>query len=243
MVFPPVRKGKKLLKFIETEDIQKGEKDFKIDSWDEFQGPLSNTLQGESLPVSKLNVMTRQLNKDPGQVLASYEDGQPFLSRYGLGKGSLYYCSSSLAKEWSDLYKGPILLPMLNRMVNEGAKKFSTVLNENCSYDESLENLEVVSGDNSNVIKSLYAGVYKTGDDTLVLNRPLFEDSSTLVSEEQVTRLFDGLKFSLFNQDSDQSEQETQSELFSIFAVMMLIFLVIEGFMTLNKPLRKEVSV
>ena len=242
LVFPPVRQGKRLLKFIDPDEVETSQDEFKIDTWDEFQGPLANTLQGESLPVNKLNVMTRQLSKDPGQVLASYEDGQAFLSRYGLGKGAVYYCSSNLEKGWSDLYKGPILLPMLNRLVNEGAKKFSTVLSENCRYDDSLQSFEVLLGDDSKAIKSLHAGVYKSGDDIRVLNRPAFEDNPTLISEEKVTELFDGLEFSMFNKSSDETENETQSELFSMFAFLMLIFLVIEGFMTLNRPLKKEVA-
>ncbi|MCH2204730.1 MAG: BatA domain-containing protein [Lentisphaerales bacterium] len=243
LVFPPVRKGKRLLKFIDPDEVQRAEKDYRVASWDEFQGPLANTLQGESLPLNKLSIVTRQLSKDPGQVLAAYEDGQPFLSRYGLGKGSLYYCSSSVAADWSDLYKGPILLPMLNRLVRDGAKKFSTVSTENCRYEEAGKVLEVLLGDKSQAIKSLHAGVYKRGDEILVLNRPAFEDSMTMVDEEKIKDLFDGLEFSMFNQSSDKTGSETQSELFSIFAVLMLVLLVIEAFMTLNKPLKREEAV
>ena len=131
---------------------------------------------------------------------------------------------------------------MLNRLVSEGAKKFSTVSMENCRYEEAGKELEVILGDKTQAIKSLHAGVYKRGDEVLVLNRPAFEDSSTLVSEEKIKGLFDGLEFSMFNQSSDKTGNDTQSELFSIFALLMLIFLVIEGFMTLNKPPEKEVA-
>jgi hypothetical protein len=244
LVFPPVREGKKLLKFIELEEVETAGKNnvYDVASWDELQGPLADTLQGESLPVNKLLIKSRQLNKETGQVLASYSDGQPFLSRFGLGKGAVYYCSSSIAQSWSDLYKGPILLPMLSRLVQEGSKKFSSIKFESCKADDILEQMDTIVGDRSQASQSLFTGVYKRNNEVMVFNRPSYEDDQERVSESTVEELFAGLRFSMFMQDTAEHDEDSQSELFTLFAVLVLLFLVIEGFLTLRRPLPKEVT-
>ncbi|MCM8535240.1 MAG: BatA domain-containing protein [Lentisphaeraceae bacterium] len=241
LVFAQHVKDSKLFSQLEFGAIENAE-EYKIGDWNEAIGPLADSLQGESLPVSKLKVTTRQLIKSPGQVLASYEDGQAFLSRIGLGRGTIYYCSTNLSKKWSDLYKGAVLLPMLSRLVSEGSKKFSSVYFESSRYDQQLANLEVLLGDKDSAVKSLHAGVYQKENDVYVLNRPAYEDGEALVDEESLEQIFDGHEFSMFNNSSSAEEDDTQSEMFSLFALLILIFLAVEGFLTLQRPLVKEVT-
>ena len=241
LVFPPLSKGSKLLKFIQPGVIETAKKDktFMIGNWDEQQGPLANSKQGEVLPVNKLYVTSRQLSSLPGEVLASYKDGQSFLSRYGHGKGAVYYCSSSLEPKWSELYKGAILLPMVKRILNEGSKQYSSIVNESCRYDDEINSLEPVVGNKNSAFKSLAAGVYAQKNRVIMLNRPALENDFTLINEEKLNDLFDGLDFSMFNETADGSEETLQSELFSLFALFIIIFLAIEGFLTMRKPIHE----
>ena len=238
LLFPPLQEKSKVLNLIEARDVEnaKGDDGFIISTWDEFQGPLANSRQGETLPVNKLYVSTRQVPSISGQVLATYKDGQPFLSRYGHGKGAVYYCSSGVEQKWSDLYKGGVLLPMIDRLVFEGSKQYSSVVNENCRYDASLDKIELVSGDEAAAYKSLSSGVYREESKVLVLNRPEDEDDDTLISEESLEVIFSGLDFSMFNETGNDSNETMQSELFSMFTILILLFLMVEGFLTLRKP-------
>ena len=238
LLFPPLTVGAKVLNMVEASKVEKksGEDDFPITTWDEFQGPLAKSRQGESLPVNKLYVSTRQVPSVSGQVMATFKDGKPFLSKFGHGKGAVYYCSSGIESDWSDLYKGGVLLPMINRLVSEGSKQYSTVVNENCRYDEALDKIEIVAGDKTAAYKSLSAGIYSDSDRVLVLNRPLDEDGDSLVSEDTLEIIFSGLDFSMFNETEASSKETMQSELFSLFTIFILVFLVVEGFLTLRKP-------
>lgn len=238
LLFPPVKNGSKILKYIETSQVEtaKADEDFPILTWDELQGPLAKSRQGESLPVNKLYITSRQVPSINGQVMATFKDGKPFLSRYGHGKGAVYYCSSGIEKKWSDLYKGGVLLPMINRLVAEGSKQYSAVINENCRFDEQLGNLESIESVPGSTYKSLSSGVYKNNESVLVLNRPMDEDQDSQVKQEELEAIFSGIDFSMFNETGNSSEDAMQSELFSLFTILILLFLTVEGFMTLRKP-------
>lgn len=238
LLFPPLQEGSKVLNFIQASQVEtaKKDQDFMVNTWDEFQGPLAKSRQGESLPVNKLYITSRQTPSISGQVMASYKDGKPFLSRFGHGKGAVYYCSSGIERKWSDLYKGGVLLPMIDRLVNDGAKQYSSVVNESCRYDASLDKIELLSGDEAAAYKSLSSGVYKDNEKVLVLNRPDEEDEDSQISEDSLEVIFSGLDFSMFNQTGNDSQETMQSELFSLFTILILLFLTVEGFMTLRKP-------
>lgn len=238
LLFPPLQEGAKVLNFVEASQVEtaKTEEDFLVNTWDEFQGPLAKSRQGESLPVNKLYISSRQVPSATGQVMAAYKDGKPFLSRFGHGKGAVYYCSSGIEKKWSDLYKGGVLLPMIDRLVADGSKQYSAIVNENCRYDATLDKIELISGNESAAYKSLSAGVYKEKGSVVVLNRPLEEDEDLQISEDTLETIFSGLEFSMFNETGNNSKETMQSELFSMFTILILLFLAVEGFMTLRKP-------
>ena len=238
LLFPPLKEGSKVLNFVQASQVEtaKTDEDFLVNTWDEFQGPLAKSRQGESLPVNKLYITSRQISSVSGQVVAAYKDGKPFLSRFGHGKGAVYYCSSGLERKWSDLYKGGVLLPMIDRLVADGSKQYSSVINENCRYDAALDKIELISGDETAAYKSLSSGVYKQDESIIVLNRPLEEDEDSQISEDSLEVIFSGLDFSMFNEKGNDSKETMQSELFSLFTILILIFLTVEGFMTLRKP-------
>ncbi len=238
LLFAPLVKGQKFLKYIEPADVEilKEEKLFKIASWDETQGVLAKSKQGESLPVNKLQISKRQVPLVAGQALATFEDGKSLLSRFGHGRGAIYYFSGGIEKTWSDFYKGGVLLPLLYRLTEEGGKVFSPVSQENCRFESNYDSYEVVLKRGDLPFKSLEAGILKKGESVVVLNRPVVEDMDSLVTEEQLEAIFDGLEFSMFNETEGSSETTKPSELFGLFILFMLVFFVVEGFLTLRKP-------
>jgi len=236
LIFPPIREGQEMLSAIKPGKVESSaEAPFVVDNWDSEQGALANSTQGEALPLNKLNISSRQLPLNAGEVLASYKDGGSFLSRYGRGKGAIYYCSSGIQKKWSDLYRGAVLLPMINRLITDGAKQYSSVINDNCQVRE-FSDLKTLEGNTQAIYKNLSAGVYEQDNELLVLNRPLLESTTQQITEKKLKNLFASSHFSMFNEEvASSGDENVQTELFSLFACLILIFLGVEGYMTLRK--------
>ena len=93
------------------------------------------------------------------------------------------------------------------------------------------------------VYQNLHAGVYKSDRQILVLNRPASEAVKHQVSGKVLKKLFGDLQFAMFNEKTSRSERKVQTELFPMFAFLILLFLGVEGFMTLRRvPLREDVK-
>ena len=194
LIFPSLMEGEEIFGMIKPQSVESTdeEKPFAINNWDELDGPLANSSQGEQLPVNKLFVKKRQLPEASGEIIAAYTDGRPFLSRYGRGKGALYYCSAGIAQDWSDLYKGAILVPMISRMISSGSRQYSSVVTETCRFEEKYSNLSSVISNSTMPFKSYAAGVYELDGRKIVLNRSIDEDRIGRLSEEKVEEWIEG---------------------------------------------------
>ena len=73
------------------------------------------------------------------------------------------------------------------------------------------------------------AGVYKSADRWLVVNRPANENEFQLVEDEAVAALFSGLSFRLFQAQRDNTS--LQSEIWDKFLFLMLIVLLVEAWL------------
>lgn len=236
LIFPPMRPNLEIFSCITPSIIETSPKSpFNVTHWNNERSILSDSAQGEKIPLSKLSIFSRQLALRSGEVIASYRDGQAFLSRYGHGKGAIYYCSSGIKKSWSTLYHGSVLLPMINRLITHGAKRYSTVTYDNCQVN-LLSGFKVLEGDKKAIFKNLTAGVYIRGNQFLVLNRPTRENKTQQISEAQLRRLFGSSSFSMFNEGLVTNGDSIQTELFTFFACLVLLFLIFEGYMTLIRP-------
>src|SRR4030095_14045841 len=93
------------------------ERNYRILRWVEDEGPLAKTDEGLSLPLREVTFQRRQMIVGPKNVLAAFEDGAPFLARQTLGRGEIFFCASLPKKEWSSLSEGPVLVPMMQRLL------------------------------------------------------------------------------------------------------------------------------
>ena len=73
------------------------------------------------------------------------------------------------------------------------------------------------------------AGVYKSADRWLVVNRPANENEFQRVEDEAVAALFSGLSFRLFQAQRDNTS--LQSEIWDKFLFLMLIVLLVEAWL------------
>jgi len=103
------------------------ESPLRVSRWEEKEGPLENTGEGLSLPLSDLEVFKRRAMPAEQGFLAVFEDGAPFLTRRQSGRGQILYCATLPDREWSQLADGAVLVPMLQRLLESGAQRFFLV--------------------------------------------------------------------------------------------------------------------
>jgi hypothetical protein len=214
---------------------------FKIARWDEEQGPLARTEERISLPVAGLEFLKRQKISGAAQVLGAFSDGATFLARKTIGRGEIYFCASLPVNDWSTLSDGDVLVPMLQRMLQSGARRLQNAVMATCGdLPASLAQMSwtAVSGGAASDPK-LHAGVYKSGDRFLAVNRSATEDTPERLDPQRATALFGDLPAQIFRDVGSRADQ-LQGEVWRLFLFGMLLFLLAEGWLILPQTRRIE---
>jgi hypothetical protein len=220
---------------------------YRILRWTEDQGPLARTDQHFSLPLAQTSFARRQVIMAPKNILASFEDGSAFLARQAIGRGEVYFCASMPQADWSSLGDGPVLVPMLQRLLVAGARRLQPVSSAVCGELSSVDLARPWVSADSTRPKDIRtdAGVYRSGDRLLAVNRPEAEDDPEVLDSDAARRLFGGLPVQTLEQRRLDIGQ-LQGEVWRLFVFAMLLFLIVEGALMLPArqpapaPLRRE---
>ena len=222
---------------------------FRVAFWEEHEGPLAGTADGHNLPVAQLAVTRRvalhemsatsAVHRATGWItLAAYTDGKPLLARCNLGRGMFYACTTLPLPEWSDLNDGRVLVPMVQRMLEQGAVRFSAAENAICGEWQPASAQEVWTPVAPPGVSDplTQAGVWHNGDRWLALNRPTVEDVFEPLSAGQVRHLLPGVDCSVTEEHvSAEYGAADQNEIWALFIVLGLILLVLEAWLTLQE--------
>ena len=214
---------------------------FKVARWDEEQGPLARTEERISLPVASVEVFKRQNISGAGQVLSAFSDGATFLARKTIGRGEIYFCASLPANDWSTLSDGEVLVPMLQRMLQSGARRLqNAVMVTAGDLPSALVQMSWTSVTAQGTRDPrIHAGVYKTGNRFLAVNRPPIEDEPERLEPARATALFGELPAQIFRDVGSRADQ-LQGEIWRLFLFGMLLFLLVEGWLILPQTRRAE---
>jgi hypothetical protein len=79
------------------------------------------------------------------------------------------------------------------------------------------------------------AGVYDAGDQLLAINRPEFEDVPGILSAEELEALLDGLNYSMFDQTGQSDESGLSRDVWRLFLIAAMLFLILEALLCLPK--------
>jgi hypothetical protein len=237
--FPPGQSGGALFQGISWGDAQKSESPdgFRIVHWTEDEGPLAKSDEHTSLPLAQTTFLRRQLLSGRHDVLAAFEDGAPFLMRQMVGKGQIYFCASLPVPAWSDLGDGPVLVPMLQRMLSEGGRRLQQASSADCGELSATEQGKQWISVDSATPKDIHtqAGVYHSGDQLLAVNRPVVEDDPDIIDSAQAQKLFGDLPVQAFQQRHLETGQ-LQGEIWRLFVFAMLLSLMVEAILILPAP-------
>lgn len=239
--FPPGDTRKGLFSVQWDEIVSRVEVPLQIDRYNDIDGPLANTADGDALRVDLMRVRKFQqaLTDDRWQELASLDDGSPFLLERGLGQGRIYLCTTLPDDEWSDLGgpKGAVpFVMMIQRMLRTGSARLARVRTATCGEWRPGENEYWEPVDIEDFKESRWtAGVYRSGPRLVALNRPLAEDDPQFIPVEEASTLFGELPVQVLGQEELAPDRKVYTEIWRIFLYLALLFLIFEGFLLLQE--------
>jgi hypothetical protein len=219
---------------VETAEADKG---FHVLRWDEDQGPLAKTDEGMTLPLARVGFQKRQTlmaAKGVLAVMAAFEDGTPFLARQTIGRGEIYYCSTLPNREWSTLGQGAVLVPMIQRLMQAGSARLQRSANIACGElgpADLAKKWDTVDSTTPKDIRS-QAGVYRSGDRLVAVNRPAAEDETETLDAARVRQLFNELPFQMLEERRSRNDA-LQGEIWRMLLFGMMAFLLVEGLLLL----------
>jgi len=233
--FPPGRPDTNSFAGASWGAVENAERDqpYRVPHWDEQDGPLAKSDEGLSLPVAELDTLRRQIIVGGGEPRANFSDAKPFLTERVLGHGRVYFCATLPNPEWSGLGDGRVLVPMIQRLLERGGKRFegSTSL---VAGDPSLvqEPAGWTSIDAPKKDVRFDAGVYRNGPRLIAVNRPAEEDTPDVVEKAVAKKLFGPVPVQFFEERGGEASP-LQGEIWRALLFTMLAALLVEGFLSL----------
>jgi hypothetical protein len=211
-----------------------GQEGFRILRWDEEEGPLAKSDEHQSLPLAQTTFMRRRAINGQKNALAAFEDGAAFLTHQSLGRGEIYFCASLPDPAWSSLGEGPVLVPMLQRMLLAGGRRLQQVSAVACGELSAVDQARQWAPVDSTEAKDIrtQAGVYRSGDRFLAVNRPASEDEPEILDSDQARKLFGDLPVQTL-QERYLNVGQLQGEIWRVFVFAMLLFLLGEAVLIL----------
>jgi hypothetical protein len=230
VLFPPEvtsSDGSKLLSWNSMEEKLKDEI-FQVSNWREDSGLLTNSSDGNRLPLDRLAIKRRRTPQQ-GESLAYYSDGKPFLSCLTLGKGIVYAFSTLPLDSWSSMSDGYVLVPALQRLIEESSSSNSFIQSWFCGEKESKESIlfEPI-GDAKDNVPYLHAGIYRVNGRLTAINRPKSENDTLFLTVEQILEKLPSISPRLL-EDESSSGSNDRSEAWSFFLTLCLILLLGEA--------------
>lgn len=229
-------------------DVQESAEDklFLMKKWVEDQGPLRTGVDGRSIPVNHSRALIRAGIRGAGLALVSWDDDTPAVVRKMLGKGQVFFMGTRPVYEWSNLADGYMLLPLLQRLTDEGAERFTkpSSLELGKATPAWPSSRTPVRADDYNSQagspqRAYEAGVYRVDNEYAALNRPAEEDVIEELEESRWNELMGNVDHSLF-ENSDSKKASLVSEIWRMFYIFMLAMLLVEAILSLPAALRKK---
>jgi len=241
LCFPPgAKEGASIdpIRWQPAEKAPDSESSFRVNSWNENGGILANASDGTRLPLSELSTQTRSipLGTEP---LAYFTDGKPFLSRKIMGKGVIYLFSTLPTEKWSSLANGYILVPAIQRLLEETTATHSPARSLACGSSELAEAKEIECLDSRERKKpTLHAGVYLIDGNMVAVNRPQEENSPALLPQKQAVDSL-GNDYVSYQRTEALSNQSSRAEIWSVFLYLVLLLLLGESLLGLPGSIKK----
>lgn len=239
MFFPSEQAGDESLFGIRYSGWDEPKDGLTVESWRGDSDLLSNTQSGASLPVGKLKVNGLTEIVGEGTPLATLAGGRSLLVRAPTTRGGVYFWATTpTIKDSSLATDGVVLYVSIQRAaaIGSGALKGTRELTAGVAgADESEQWQRVASAeDRLSTEQNLNGGIYKVNESLLAVNRGPEEDSMTVVADETLAGLFQGLDFDRIETSAGKLGGLVQ-EVWRLFLITMMISMLVEAALCLPK--------
>ncbi len=180
-------------------------------------------------------------------VLAQLDNRRGLLTRVLTEQGAVYFCSTIPVPSHSSLVSnGVVFYVMIQRALAQGAGALGQARNLECGSlaSQAANNWKPVDDLTAAVMvsrRSLMPGIF-AGDETLfAINRPLAEDTGSVLSDEVLQSIFGELDYTIINDQTD-SGSELASEIWRAFLILMIVALLAEALLCVPERSEKVLS-
>ncbi|HEV3341591.1 MAG TPA: BatA domain-containing protein [Pirellulales bacterium] len=221
--------------------------DAVIDRWRGDEDLLANTQSGEALPIGKLKLKNVCSLAGDMTSLATLRSGTPVFARASTpGGGGVYFCATTPAAGDSNLAsEGVVFYVAVQRALAAGAAALGSarqvVADAKLTTDAAAWQKLAGSEGALSSEYAVQAGAYSGRGVLMAVNRPEEEDVSSVLADERVAGLFEGLDFTRIDQVAS-SERSLVEELWRPFLTAMMIALLVEAWLCLPRPTAETVS-
>ncbi len=215
------------------------DKYFILKDWNHHDGPLRDGLDGTPLPAERLKAIRSQVPLGDATPLARWEDGEAFLTRRIVDRGTAWCVASTPDYTWSNLGDADVLLPLVQRILALGAERFDA------SYltDVGSETAKSMPGEirtrlddfgtpdpaNANHL----AGIFRLDGRLLALNRPVAEDAPEILTRDALNTALEGTGFTLLEQAGHANDPTLSRDAWRAFLMAVLFFFLAEALLCL----------
>lgn len=240
LFFPPNEKDEGVIFGTSWGEIQDAPADkfFINGSWIKDDGPWRNGIDDSQMPVDQIRAIKRCPILGEGFPLAEWDDASPLLYRQLEGKGTVIFISTLPDDRWSNLEFVALHLVAIQRLLEKGTDRLHAGYRALAGSDKAKTRDDEVRdrldtlGDFDPALGSYRAGVYRLGERTVAVNRPVEENSAVFIDEDALDKLLEGTSYSLFADEAESDE--LVSEAWRAFLIATLLFLIAEALLCLQ---------
>jgi hypothetical protein len=223
------------------------DKYFILKDWNHSDGPLRDGLDGTPLLAERLKAIRRQIPLGDASQLARWEDGESFLTRRIVDRGTAWLLASTPDYSWSNLGDADVLLPVVQRILALGGERFDASYLTNVGADatktlpgETRSRLDDFgTADPANA--AYLAGIFQLNERLVAVNRPAAEDAPEILTREALDAALTGTGYTLLEQAGQADDPSLSRDVWRAFLIAVLFFLLAEALLCLPKKATVQV--
>ncbi|GAA5124221.1 BatA and WFA domain-containing protein [Luteolibacter yonseiensis] len=220
---------------------------FILKDWNHSDGPLRDSIDGTPIPSERLKAIRRQIPLGDATSLARWEDGEPFIARRIVDRGTAWFVGSLPDYTWSNLGDADVLLPAVQRVIAASADRFdasylATVGSEAAQPLPGETRTRIDDYGTRDPANAAYeTGIFRLGERLLAINRPGQEDQPEILTTEQLDHALEGTNHTLLDQAGQSSDPSLSRDVWRGFLIAVLLFLIAEAILCLPKKSHPQV--